>query len=524
MTSAIASALDAAAPLLPLDAQLAREMRNDLGNARRLIARFGRDLMYVDRVGWFAWVETHWSRDEGAAQATRLAHETSRRIFDEARAIELEGPRPPRTPADGGADVPGESGKDFEERLAGHRKWALGSGNTARINSMLEAAQPYLRRPIEALDADPLRMAVRNGTLVFARGGLGAEGDMLPATVRLDPHRREDLITRLAPVDYDPKATARPVFDAFLAMVQPTEAVRLWLRDYLGYCLTGETGEQMMALWWGDGANGKGTLIRAVSAVLGDYVATIDIATLLHDDRRSGSQASPDIARLPGVRLVIASEPEQGARLSESRIKALTGEDVITARHLNQDFFEFVPQFKMVVSFNPKPQIRGTDHGTWRRLKLTPWPIIVPRELRDRGLHAKLRAEAAGILNWLVEGALAVLADGLVVPAEVDAASEEYRSESNPLTDYVNGATIVVHGKELTADEFYKHYVAWCRMNSREPLSGNGFGRRIVKFGVTRRVSGVTYYIGRALVELPRGHGSDGHDPRPEPPAHHDDG
>ena len=498
----IAGAIATAETFLPLDAKLGREPRNDFGNARRLIERHGADLMYVDKIGWHAWVGTHWSAEDGEAVAVKRAHEVARAVRAEAAALEAEGPYTD----DQGAAI--EAPKDFEDRIAAHRKWASTSGNMGRTAAMIEAARPYLRVPVEALDRDRLRLTVRNGTLVFDRGKA--------ALARVD-HERAHRITRCAPVDFDPEAKA-PRWQAFLETVQPVEPIRRFLQVYLGYCLTGLTDEQLVLCWQGQGANGKGTAIDALSHVLGPYLATIDFASLLHDDRRTGSQATPDIARLPGTRLVVAAEPEQGARLSEARIKALSGQDMITARHLNEAFFEFMPQFKLVLSFNNRPSVRGTDEGTWRRIKLVPWPVIVPRDERDRLLRDKLRAEASGILNWLIEGALEYLREGLIVPGEVDQASEDYRTDSNPVATWVDTQCRRLPAATTPARTLYEAYCAWCKENALEPVHTTSFGKALGAMGFVKEKAGIIFWKGIAPPELPPEPAKG--DPRPEPPAH----
>lgn len=503
--SDIAAAVAQAESFLPLDAKLGREPRNDFGNARRLIERHGRDLMYVDKVGWHGWVETHWSAEDGAAVAVKRAHEVARAIRAEAAALEAEGVF---------RNAEGEAIETVEaciDRVAAHRKWASTSGNMGRTSAMIEAAQPYLRVPVEELDRDRLRLTVANGTLVF---------DRATATVALVRHDRDHRITRCAPVAYDPAATA-PRWERFLATVQPVEPIRRFLQVYLGYCLTGLTDEQKVLCWQGQGANGKGTAIDALSHVLGPYLATIDFASLLHDDRRSGSQATPDIARLPGARLVVAAEPEQGSRLSEARIKALSGQDTITARHLNESFFEFQPQFKLVLSFNNKPSVRGTDEGTWRRIKLVPWPVIVPEEERDRLLRDKLRAEASGILNWLLDGLVEYLREGLIVPGEVDAASDEYRSESNPVAQWVESQCRRAPNARASAKRLHDAYCAWCKDNALEPVHPTSFGKALAGLGFVKEKAGTIYWKGIEPPDLPAssdGPAGDEPPPRTAPP------
>jgi hypothetical protein len=171
---------------------------------------------------------------------------------------------------------------------------------------------------------------------------------------------------------YDPNAEA-PIFHKFIREVVPDDEVRIFLQRFFGYCLTGSTKEQAILMLWGEGSNGKSTLVDLLNWLLGDYALVTPFASLLHTDQRRGGEPTPDLARMPGARLVSAAEPETGARFAESMLKQLTGGEKMTVRHLRQDFFEFKPQFKLCLSFNNKPYIRGQDEGIWRRLLLVPF-------------------------------------------------------------------------------------------------------------------------------------------------------
>lgn len=483
-----------------LDQRCAKYLKNDVGNARRLIARFGKDLIHVQDVGWHAYTGTHWDREDGDRRAQILAHKTAMAMFNEAKALEAEGPRDGETP------------KDFRERIDAHKKWASGSGNSNRLSAMLREAQPYLTKRVEDMDANPRLLNLANGTLELRPAAKGG--------IRLRRHKREDMITRISPVKYDAKATC-PIYDAFLAKIMPVEALRGYLQRWAGYSLTGETGEQCLSLFYGAGANGKSTMVDVWAYIAGDYAMTLPMASLLHDDRRRGSEASPDIARLPGARLVASGETNAGSRFDEALLKSLTGGDMMTARHLNKGFFEFKPQFKLVLSFNNKPVIRGQDEGIWRRLNMVPFGVVIPKEERDRDLPAKLRAEASGILNWMLDGLRAWLDAGLKVPDEVRAATDDYRAESDPVGQFLLAATEPAPGETVRAKDLYSAYCAWCRDNALTPISNNAFGRKCTDRGIERITIGVVFYRGIRIV--PDYQGSGGDDGGQPPPAYGED-
>lgn len=260
---------------------------------------------------------------------------------------------------------------------------------------------------------------------------------------------------------------------------------------------------------WGEGSNGKSTLVDLLNWLLGDYALVTPFASLLHTDQRRGGEPTPDLARMPGARLVSAAEPETGARFAESMLKQLTGGEKMTVRHLRQDFFEFKPQFKLCLSFNNKPYIRGQDEGIWRRLLLVPFnqrfvdadrlkenPGALPK-VKD--LDKKLHAEASGILNWLLDGYRMWAEKGLDIPATVRAATDEYRHESNPVHQFIQGWCERVSGSMIPASRLYEAYQLWCKENAMEPVKQTSFGRRMSEMNIERETIQVVYYRGLQL-------------------------
>jgi putative DNA primase/helicase len=171
--------------------------------------------------------------------------------------------------------------------------------------------------------------------------------------------------------------------------------------DRIRWALTGDTSEQCMFILFGSGANGKSTFLNTIMYLLGDYAIATPTETFMW---KTGDQITNDIARLRGTRFVTTTEAEQGRRLSEPLIKQITGNDRMTTRFLYGEFFNFVPTFKIFMATNHKPVIKGTDHGIWRRIKLIPFTTRIEEEKQDKHLEEKLRAEASGILNWMLEG------------------------------------------------------------------------------------------------------------------------
>jgi putative DNA primase/helicase len=244
--------------------------------------------------------------------------------------------------------------------------------------------------------------------------------------------------------------------------------------------LTGSIMEQELIMMHGAGANGKSVMTTLIQGIMGDYAATVQFETLTYDPHKSGSGPTPDLARLVGARGVFAEEPEVGVRISEGLVKQLTGGSKITVRKIHKEPFEFVPTFKICLSFNNKPNVRGQDHGIWRRLNIVPWKASIPKEDQDKELAEKLLAnEGSGILNWMIAGFQHWARGGLQPPDEIFEATDEYKAEMDPLGTFLSDHVIESPSAVIRASEFYGGYKHWCEDNSIEPLKQTAFGRKI---------------------------------------------
>ncbi|MGH9426935.1 MAG: DNA primase family protein, partial [Terriglobia bacterium] len=223
----------------------------------------------------------------------------------------------------------------------------------------------------------------------------------------------------------------------------------------IGYSLTGDTQEDCLFLLYGAGANGKSTFLNILRALLGEYGKQAAFSTFLYQERDA---VRNDLADLRGARLVVASEAEEGKRLSESLIKALTGRDLIKTRFLFQEHFEFIPQMKLWLAANHKPVIRGTDYAIWRRIRLLPFTETFQGEACDKGLPDKLKAELLGIFAWAVRGCLAWQRDGLPLPQSVKAATEEYRSDMDAVACFLEEKCICRPESTVPSSVLYGAY------------------------------------------------------------------
>lgn len=372
--------------------------------------------------------------------------------------------------------------------------WGRASESASRLKAIAQHGAPYLCADASKLDADPWRLNVLNGTLHFRREA----GEADPVSFK--PHNPGDLITKLAPVIFDPNATC-PRYDHFLADVQPSAEMRRFLHQWGGYSLTGDTGEQKLCFFYGKGRNGKSTLVDAWGVVSGDYGETVPIETFLDQGRgRNAGAATPDLALLPGVRFLRTSEPEKGAKLAESLIKLVTGGEPIQARHLNRDYFKFRPSFKLTMSGNYRPSINGTDEGIWRRVALVPWSVTVAKP--DATLLSKLAAESSGILNRLLDGLRDYLEGGLCLPEEVSVATADYREDSDPLGRFLASCVAIEQGSRVQSSAMHRLFIAWARGNGASEWSPKGLALALKERGFRSKQSNCVFWLDCRLVRV----------------------
>jgi len=329
----------------------------------------------------------------------------------------------------------------------------------------LACSEPGIPILPRQLDADPWLLNAENGTIDLKAG-------------ELREHRREDLITKLAPVDYDPDANA-PIFEAMLVRILPTEALRRFVQRAIGYAASGTVSEEFLVILYGVGANGKSTLVNVVMDALGDYAmqAAPDLLLAKH-----GAHPT-ELADLFGARFVASVETDEGRRFAEGLVKQLTGRDPIKARRMREDFWQFDPTHTIFLATNHKPEVRGTDHAIWRRLKLVPFGVAIPEAEQDKKLPEKLRAELPGILAWIVGGCVSYQRDGLCEPGEVRTATEGYRSEMDVLAAFIEDRCVVHPKAEVPATPLYQAYNDWCAENGESSGSQRRFGGRLRERG-----------------------------------------
>ena len=348
------------------------------------------DLRYVAAwAKWLSWRETHWRFDE-----TLRAFDLSRAVCRDA-AIRCNKPK-----------------------IAS----MIASSKTVAAVERLAKADRRLAATIDQWDADPWLLNTPGGVVDLQNGSirLAKPEDHFTKETAVAPAKTEDC----------------PTFLRFLDRITGGDsALVAYLRRVFGYALTGDTREHALFFAYGTGANGKSVLLSTISGMLGDYHKTSGIETFT---ATNGDRHPTDLAGLRGARLVTAVETEEGRRWAESRIKTLTGGDVVSARFMRQDFFEFRPQFKLIIAGNHKPGLRSVDESIRRRFHLIPFAVTIPPEERDHALTEKLREEWPGILRWAIKGCLEWQEKGLQPPTAVLDATAAYLEAEDAIGAWID--------------------------------------------------------------------------------------
>ncbi|MEW6523649.1 MAG: phage/plasmid primase, P4 family [Bacillota bacterium] len=422
----------------------------DYGNAERLVAAHGQDIKYCwPWRKWYIWTGARWLEDT-RGEVLRRAKQIIRNMYGEATQID-----------------------DDRERRE-FLKFVLRSEQKDRLKAAVELAASETGIPVlpNEFDADPWLLNCANGTLDLRTGDLR-------------PHRRQDMLTKQAPVAFDPDAKC-PRWQQFLnEIMDGNDNLVRFLQRAAGLSLTGDTSEHLLLVLHGSGRNGKSTFLNTLLSVIGDYGMTTapDLLLAKYSDRHP-----TELADLFGKRFVTAIESGEGRRFNEPLLKQLTGGDPVKARRMREDFWQFNPTHKLWLATNHKPQVRGTDLAIWSRIKLIPFAVQFPDgdPRQDKQLPAKLREELPGILRWAVEGCLAWQREGLGVPDEVRTATESYRQDQDVLAAFLAECCMVNPLAKVPAKDLYQCYLQWCDENGERATTQRDFGMRLTERGFER--------------------------------------
>ena len=411
---------------------------DDIGFARRLAAEVFDHIKYVaDWRKFIHWDGRRWAIDDGAC-AVRAAQDLRDQLWREYAAL------------------------PHEEKTKPALQFIQSCGNASHIQNIvsLTKSQSVIRISHEVLDQHPYLLNVRNGTIDLRTGVLL-------------PHDPANLITQLAAVDFDPRATS----DEWLLFVNQcmngdAELVR-FLQVSAGLLLSGDVSQQFLWCHYGRGANGKSTFLGALASMSGDYAVAAPANFLM---MKKGESHPTEIAMLYGKRLVTAIECEGGQRLRESFVKSITGGDKVAARRMKEDFWMMDPTWHVHVSFNDPPTINGTDDGIRRRLKIIPWRARFEGVNQDPTLKARLESERhrSAILNWCLAGMCDYLANGIPDTNAVAEATDEYVTEQDVLGNFLEECCRVGRPGHVVFNDVMAAFHHWLEARGENPRAWNG--------------------------------------------------
>lgn len=421
----------------------------DTGNAHRMYDKFGNIIKYsYNRRKWMYWDGKRWRIDESGEikkLADMVCEDIKREAFleqDETAQMEL-------------------------------LKWANRTSSSKGKENMIKECQHLEDIPVSPEDFDAYTDFIncQNG-IVNLRNG------------ELIPHDSNFMMSKMTNSTYDPSSDQKPVrWMQFLDEVTDGDKeLQAYVQKCVGYSLTGSTREQCAYFLYGMGNNGKSTFLDTISDLLGGYASNVQPETIMMK-KFGGEGANSDIARLKSARFVTSEEPTEGVRLNEGLLKQLTGGGRITCRFLYGDEFEYSPEFKIWIATNHKPVIRGTDFGIWRRIKLIPFEVNIPKDKVDKHLRYRLRQEFPQILKWAVDGCIMWQLEGIEEPACVRDAVREYKQEMDLLAGFLEQCIEIDYenGAKIPASDLFLVYSKWAKANNEYEMSSKKFFREITK-------------------------------------------
>jgi P4 family phage/plasmid primase-like protien len=416
-----------------------RAPMTDVGNAERFVADHSTTTRYIRELGWHEWDGRRWVEvEKPMAQAIATARKM------QTQGVDI-----------GDVDL---------------TKWGVKAEAAGRISAMLAIAQalPAMQETAKGFDRETMALNTPSGIVDLTTG-------------KVYDHNPDARHTRMTAARFVEDSEC-PRFLEFIAELFPgDEEVQQYVLRYLGYCLTAETSEQMISVWHGDGCNGKSTLLEVVRYVMGDYAQIMPQELLTVGPGQNQAETALAVARLRGVRFAACAEVDQGRRWNEALLKTLTGGEDVIGRVLYQGLVQISPSWKLTLSTNHEPAVRGADLGIWRRIQLVPFSQNFT-ERKDPRLMIKLRNEADGILTLLTKYAADWYLHGLQPPERIARAVDDYRKEQDRVRTFIDEICERSPYYVARGNEFYAAYRDWARNGGEHALGRSNFFKRAVTF------------------------------------------
>lgn len=449
---------------------------SDTGNSICLVNRHGKDIRYAnDWKDWLCWDGKRWQANGGLLVLARGRETVAHHYANVTREMEAIGRQIQAGMSDAEADA-AKAQLSLLQRVQLH--W-LKTEACGRLKAMIDLARADARTLVESriYNCHPWLLNLLNGTLNLRTG-------------ELREHRQEDLLTTLCPHEYDPNADC-PLWKRFVRdIMEDDPALVLYLQQLAGMALTGDVSEQILPVLWGLGSNGKTVLLRTLLHVLGDDYGYDAPSDLLLTRKRDSHPTL--LASLYGRRGVVCVETPDDATFDAVTVKTLTGGDRITARRMRQDYFTFDPSGTFFIATNERPRVEAGSYAMWRRLRLIPFLVRFEGARKDPKMIDKLKAEAAGILRWCVEGCLSWQRDGLQTPQSVMDATEEYRSEQDIIALFVRECCVTGSSDyRCKSGELFDAYRRWHEAGgyTGKPVNVTAFGKELTRLGFAKEES-----------------------------------
>lgn len=439
---------------------------DDTGNAERLKDLFGDNIRFnYTSNSWMYYDGKRWKHDD-TGRMKILADKVVENMKNEKLFL---------------AD--GVDQEDMEKYR--YRHWKDSRNHNKKVNMMKEC-EHLLPVTNETFDNDFNLFNVQNGFINLIKG-------------QLSEHERSNYFTKISNVEYTDKADC-PKWDEFLddIFLGNQELVR-FIQRAVGYSLSGHTSEQVLFVLYGNGRNGKSVFLDILNEVFGNYSTNIQPQAIMAS--KNNSDASPEIAKLDGARLVTTTEPNEGERFDEGLLKQLTGGDRVSARKLYENEFEFTPQFKLWMATNHKPYVRGRDEGIWRRFVIIPFDKQIPLHEIDRDLTKKLKRELPAIMRWCVDGFLEWQRIGLSEPAIIKEQRDEYRTEMDSISAFIEECCETDYKFKISASELFSAYDNWAKRNNQHKMTNVKFAAEMLKKFERTTIKGKRYYRGLKIAE-----------------------